>query len=61
MEAFLELVLNIFVELILPMLETLFGGWCGDFNLPDTRTARILLGLFILCLGGLICRELRAF
>jgi hypothetical protein len=32
-----------------------------NLNLPDTRTFKILLGVFIICLGGLIWCELQAF
>jgi hypothetical protein len=52
----LELVLNAIL-----FVAELFDCCPFNLNLPDTRTFKILLGVFIICLGGLIWCELQAF
>ena len=51
----LEIVINVLGGL----LEIAADLWPGDLNLPDTKASRILLGIVILLLGGLIWWEIR--
>jgi hypothetical protein len=54
-----ELLLELGLNIIGGILEILFGGWWGDFDLPDTKATRIMLLLLIILLGAIILWELR--
>jgi hypothetical protein len=53
MDAFLEMV----VELIFTVIGTFLDAWFGDFSWPDTWTSRIVWGVVLLVLGGVIWWE----
>jgi len=55
----LEDVFEVVLNVIGGVLEFIFPAFCADFSWPDTRFGRVLLGVVLVVLGGIIGLELR--
>ena len=55
----LEHVLEIVFNLAGGLLEIIFDAYFGDVSIPDSTAGRIVMGIVVMILGGIIWWELR--